>query len=86
MPKRPVTVTTTLTLEAKKTLEFISGLKGSRQGDILTEAIQLYAQNVLTEAQRAAIEEMVRHAVAEQDATQAVNKSHVQDNASVALE
>ncbi len=58
---RPVTLTTTLTLEDKLRLKYVSALLNRNQGQILAEALRLFVNRELTEEQRNAVDEMIRH-------------------------
>lgn len=64
---RTVTLTTTLTLETKLRLKYVSALLDRNQGQVITDALRIFVEHQLNEDQRNAISEMIRHSTPADD-------------------
>jgi hypothetical protein len=70
---RPVTLTTTLTLETKLRLKILSTMLNRNQGQIIADALRTFVDTELTAEQRTVVEDMIRHS-APADAESAVKE------------
>jgi hypothetical protein len=68
---RPVTLTTTLTLEDKLRLKYVSALLNRNQGQVIADALRVFVEHELTGQQRNAVDEMIRHSNLDREAAAA---------------